>query len=142
MKALSVFLLAGLALTPVISAQAVELNDSFELIITPALTTDYRASGLSQTLGDPAAQLAVTLSHASGLYAGVWTSNVNFGYGSKTRQEIEYFGATSGRSTTTSAWTLTTPGTNSPAKATTTRATSRLCWMSTAFCSAANTSRT
>ncbi|WP_350616110.1 TorF family putative porin [Pseudomonas sp. HY7a-MNA-CIBAN-0227] len=91
MKALSIFMLAGLALTPLISAQALELNDNFELIITPALTTDYRVSGLSQTLGDPAAQLAVTLSHSSGLYAGIWTSNVNFGYGSKARQEIDYF---------------------------------------------------
>ncbi len=92
MKALSVFMFAGLALTPLINAQAVPLNDSFELVITPLLTSDYRASGISQTLGDPAAQLAVTLNHASGLYAGLWTSNVNFGYGSKTRQELEYYG--------------------------------------------------
>ena len=91
MNALSVFMLAALALTPLINAQAVELNDSFELIINPALVSDYRTSGISQTLGDPAAQLGITLNHASGLYAGVWTSNVDFGNGSKTRQEIEYF---------------------------------------------------
>jgi hypothetical protein len=30
-----------------------------------------------QTMGDPAAQLDLMLSHASGLYAGVWTSNVD-----------------------------------------------------------------
>lgn len=91
MNALSVFTLAALALTPLINAQAVEFNDSFELIINPALVSDYRTSGLSQTLGDPAAQLGIALNHASGLYAGVWTSNVDFGNGSKTRQEIEYF---------------------------------------------------
>lgn len=91
MNAASVFMLAGLALSPLLSAQAVELNDQFSLLITPTLVSDYRANGLSQTKGDPAAQLAVTLSHASGLYAGIWTSNVNFGYGSKARQEIEYY---------------------------------------------------
>ena len=91
MNALSVFMLTGLALTPLLSAQALPLNDEFELVITPTLVSDYRASGISQTLGDPAAQLAITLNHASGLYAGLWTSNVDFGHDSKTRQEIEYF---------------------------------------------------
>ena len=91
MNALSVFTLAGLALTPLLSAQALPLNDQFELVITPTLVSDYRANGISQTLGDPAAQLAITLSHASGLYAGLWSSNVDFGHGSKTRQEIEYY---------------------------------------------------
>ena len=91
MNALSVFMLTGLALTPLLSAQALPLNDEFELVITPTLVSDYRASGISQTLGDPAAQLTLTLNHASGLYAGLWTSNVDFGHGSKTRQEIEYF---------------------------------------------------
>ncbi|MES2870512.1 MAG: TorF family putative porin [Pseudomonadota bacterium] len=91
MKTASMFMLAGLALTPLFSAQAVELNDQFALVITPTLVSDYRASGISQTLGDPAAQLAVTLNHISGLYAGVWTSNVDFGYGTHTRQEIEYY---------------------------------------------------
>ena len=92
MKAFSVPMLAAFALTPLISAQAVELNDRFALVITPTLVSDYRANGISQTLGDPAAQLAVTLNHSSGLYAGIWTSNVDFGAGSKTRQEIEYYG--------------------------------------------------
>ena len=63
-----------------LQAQAIELNEQFALAITPGLYSDYRNSGISQTLGDPAAQLDLMLSHASGLYAGVWTSNVNFGY--------------------------------------------------------------
>ena len=91
MNALSVCMLTGLALTPLLSAQALELNDDFQLVITPTLISDYRANGLSQTLGDPAAQLSITLNHSSGLYAGLWTSNVDFGYDSKTRQELEYF---------------------------------------------------
>ncbi len=92
MNPLSVFVLVGLALSPLLSAQALELSDNFTLTIAPALVSDYRASGISQTLGNPAAQLAMTLNHSSGLYAGVWTSNVDFGYDSSTRQEIEYYG--------------------------------------------------
>ena len=34
---------------------------------------------------------SLTLAHASGLYAGVWSSNVDFGFGSSTRQELDYY---------------------------------------------------
>ena len=44
-----------------------------------ALTTDYRYRGMTQTQSDPALQGGFALSHSSGLYAGVWGSNVNFG---------------------------------------------------------------
>lgn len=74
-----------------LGAQAFELTDELSFNVTPAIVSDYRASGLSQTQGNPAAQLNLILQHASGLYAGVWTSNVDFGYDSKTRQEIEYY---------------------------------------------------
>lgn len=80
-----------------LQAQAIELNEQFALAITPGLYSDYRNSGISQTLGDPAAQLDLMLSHASGLYAGVWTSNVDFGYDWEnddrfgTRQEVDYY---------------------------------------------------
>ncbi|ENX31875.1 hypothetical protein F889_03765 [Acinetobacter colistiniresistens] len=46
---------------------------------TAALTTDYRYRGITQTETDPAVQGGFTLTHSSGLYAGVWGSNVNFG---------------------------------------------------------------
>lgn len=90
MKTLATFALASLALAP-LGSQALELNDEFSLAITPTIVSDYRASGISQTLGDPAAQLNLVLTHASGLYAGVWTSNVNFGNDLDTRQELEYY---------------------------------------------------
>ena len=67
------------------------MASSRSLIVTPAVFSDYRSSGISQTLGDPAAQLNVMLSHASGLYAGVWTSNVDFGHDDEARQELEYY---------------------------------------------------
>ncbi|MDP3845636.1 MAG: TorF family putative porin [Pseudomonas sp.] len=91
MKTLSLLAFAGLALAPLSSAQALELNEQFSLAITPAIVSDYRASGISQTLGDPAAQLAINLSHVSGVYAGVWASNVDFGHGDEARNELEYY---------------------------------------------------
>lgn len=87
----------ALAAGGTLQAQAIELNEQFALAITPAIYSDYRNSGISQTLGDPAAQLDLMLSHASGLYAGVWTSNVDFGYDWEnddrfgTRQEVDYY---------------------------------------------------
>lgn len=44
-----------------------------------AITTDYRFRGITQTLSDPAVQAGFTLTHRSGLYAGLWGSNVDFG---------------------------------------------------------------
>ncbi len=76
---------------PVISAQAVSLNENFDLALSAEVVSDYRSRGQSQTLGDPALQGSATLSHSSGLYTGVWTSNVDFGFDTKTRQEIDYY---------------------------------------------------
>jgi uncharacterized protein (TIGR02001 family) len=90
MKTLPLLALAGFALAP-FSSHAIELSEQFSLAITPLIATDYRASGISQTSGDPAAQLGITLSHVSGVYAGLWTSNVDFGPEDDARQELEYY---------------------------------------------------
>lgn len=50
-----------------------------ELSANVALTSDYVWRGVSQTNSDPAIQGGFDLSHESGLYAGVWGSNVEFG---------------------------------------------------------------
>ncbi|WP_353803179.1 TorF family putative porin, partial [Acinetobacter baumannii] len=44
-----------------------------------ALTTDYRFRGLSQSRNDPAIQGTFVLSHDSGLYAGIFAANTDFG---------------------------------------------------------------
>ncbi|MFW1952294.1 MULTISPECIES: TorF family putative porin [Acinetobacter] len=44
-----------------------------------ALTSDYRFRGMTQTENDAAIQGGFALTHSSGLYAGVWGSNVEFG---------------------------------------------------------------
>ncbi len=85
---LTLALLAGL-LAP--AAQAIELNDDYSLELNAGVFSDYRTRGISQTQNDPALQGSATLLHSSGLYAGVWSSNVDFGYGLKTRQEIDSY---------------------------------------------------
>ncbi len=82
---------ALLACAPLTSALAIELNQDFALQIDAALVSDYRTRGISQTQNDPAAQLGLTLQHASGAYLGAWTSNVDYGYDYKTRQEMDYY---------------------------------------------------
>lgn len=83
--------MAGLMLTPWGASQAIELSKDFSLALNAGLYSDYWSRGVSQTQGDPAIQGSATLSHSSGLYAGVWSSNVDFGHGSSTRQEIDYY---------------------------------------------------
>lgn len=81
---------AGLLLAP-LNCQALSLGDDFTLELSLAGVSDYRSRGVSQTLGDPALQAGATLMHASGLYLGAWTSNVDYGFDYKTRQELEYY---------------------------------------------------
>lgn len=83
--------LAGLLLAPCGLAQAIDLNEDFSLAVEASLLSDYRSRGISQTQGDPAVQGSATLLHGSGLYAGIWSSNVDFGFGSRTRQELDYY---------------------------------------------------
>lgn len=54
-------------------------NAELEASANVALTTDYIWRGVSQTDNGPAIQGGFDLSHGSGLYAGVWGSNVEFG---------------------------------------------------------------
>lgn len=97
--ALAATLLAGTALaaTP---AFADEADAPAEITVTGnvALTTDYRFRGVSLSGGDPAIQGGITVSHASGLYVGAWSSSIKGGpnYG---EQELDLFGGWSGEVT-------------------------------------------
>ncbi|PMY61871.1 MULTISPECIES: TorF family putative porin [Pseudomonas] len=90
MKTLSLFAIGALSLLPP-GSQALPLNDDIAVELELTLASDYRTRGISQTQNDPAAQAAATLLHSSGLYLGAWTSNVDFGGGLKTRQEVDYY---------------------------------------------------
>ena len=51
---------------------------SAEISVTPTLTSDYDFRGISQTSNDPAFQLGLTYTAETGMYFGVWGSNVDF----------------------------------------------------------------
>jgi len=90
-KTIKKFVVPTLFLTPWSFAHAVSLGDDFTLTATVGAFSNYWSRGVSQTQGDPAVQAGVTLAHSSGAYAGIWSSNVDFGHESKTRQEIDYY---------------------------------------------------
>lgn len=72
------------------SAMAWESADGqFSTSASVALSTDYVWRGYSQTDNEPAISGSFDLGHASGLYAGVWSSNVDFG--DETSQEIDIY---------------------------------------------------
>ncbi|MBK5516718.1 hypothetical protein JFT80_04140 [Pseudomonas sp. TH10] len=82
---------AGLLLAPWTFANAIQVGEDFTLSINAGIYSNYWSRGASQTKGDPAVQGSATLAHSSGAYLGIWTSNVDFGHESKTRQEIDYY---------------------------------------------------
>ena len=91
MKYKTLVLGAALACAPFASSHALVLTEDLSVQLEATLASDYRTRGISQTQNDPAIQAGATLQHASGLYLGVWSSNVDFGYGLKTRQELDYY---------------------------------------------------
>lgn len=56
---------------------------------TATVTSDYVLRGISQSHGDPAAQLGARLAFDSGLYASVWGSQVDFGPALGTDAEVD-----------------------------------------------------
>jgi uncharacterized protein (TIGR02001 family) len=66
------------------SAAASSLSSTF------TLASDYLFDGVSQTSNDPALQASLDYG-AGGFYAGLWTSNVDFGPGDPADQEIDLY---------------------------------------------------
>lgn len=60
-----------------------------------AITSDYVFRGISQTRGDPAVQGGFDFRHASGFFAGIWGSSVDFpsnrGRAKPRTLELDYF---------------------------------------------------
>ena len=67
-------LLAGTAAM----AQTTAPTPDYTLSYNVGVTNDYRFRGISQTTFDPALQAGVDFAHKSGVYLGVWGSNVSW----------------------------------------------------------------
>lgn len=61
--------------------------------------SDYRFRGISQNLNDPALQAGLTYTHSSGVYAGTWISNVDFGDAAGAAAEVDFFAGWGGELT-------------------------------------------
>tara|TARA_R110001592_G_scaffold363372_2_gene686259 strand:- start:133880 stop:134638 length:759 start_codon:yes stop_codon:yes gene_type:complete len=84
------FLLSSLFLSGNVSAeQEVAADKSYEITATATFTSDYVFRGVTQTQDDPAVQAAFDFSHSSGLFAGVWGSNVDTQEGGPTDDEAD-----------------------------------------------------
>jgi len=59
--------------------------------LTNKVVTDYTLNGISQTKGDPALQVSLDWAGKNGVYAGAWTSNVDFRPFENSRNEIDYY---------------------------------------------------
>ena len=90
--------LAAAGLLPLASAQAGTLSGS------AALTSDYVFRGITQTLGDPAAQFGLRWQSEPGVYAAVWGSTVEFPGDTGASSELDYVLGWSGN--LNDAWAL------------------------------------
>lgn len=81
-KSVPAFALAALAAATVQPAHA-------EVSSTVTLVSDYDFRGISQSALDPALQASLDFSTEGGFYAGLWTSNVDFGKGTDADVEVD-----------------------------------------------------
>ncbi|WP_374325707.1 TorF family putative porin [Azonexus sp.] len=70
--------LIALAIAGAVAAPAIAEDSPHTLSANVGLATDYIFRGISQTDHKPAIQGGFDYSHASGLYAGTWASNVSW----------------------------------------------------------------
>ncbi|MFK8399912.1 TorF family putative porin [Pseudomonas sp. BGr12] len=71
-------------------SQAVTLSDDFELIANIGAYSEYAMRGISYSQRNPVAQGYLTVAHKSGLYAGMWGSNVDIA-GVDANYEADYY---------------------------------------------------
>lgn len=92
--AIAALLVVGASGQAVAEKKAMETNIG-DFSANVAVYSDYIYRGISQTLEEPALQGGIDWSHDSGLYVGVWGSNVNFG-GSTEHVEVDVYGGYGG----------------------------------------------
>lgn len=73
------------------SAKADTQIGDFNISANAGILTDYVYRGVSQSDEGPAVQGGFDVNHNSGLYAGIWGSNVDFNDGDEASVEIDYY---------------------------------------------------
>ncbi len=90
----SVIAMSACAFT--VSANAETQLGDFTLSANTGLVTDYVFRGISQSDEGPAIQGGFDVGHSSGLYAGVWASNVDFNDEDEASVETDFYAGYSG----------------------------------------------
>jgi uncharacterized protein (TIGR02001 family) len=85
-----------------LSSIALSEEHIHEISTNVAISTDYIYRGGSQTREQPAISGGFDYGHASGVYAGVWASNVDFG--NSANIEIDYYGGIAGELSNGIGW--------------------------------------
>lgn len=92
---ISALCFAATSLLAASSAMAWESEDgAWSTSASVALSSEYVWRGISQTQSDPAISGSFDVGHSSGLYAGVWGSNVDFGTDASV--ELDYYAGFAG----------------------------------------------
>lgn len=92
MKKIALLSLAVMAVPAVAMAQDSGSILPGEFSANVGFVSDYIYRGISQTDEKPAVQGGIDWSHDSGVYLGVWGSNVDFGDGDDSTVEIDVYG--------------------------------------------------
>lgn len=92
---LGVLTLSALTLAP-LSAQAKMDNFDAEISANVGFVSQYVFRGISQSDENVAIQGGFDIAHGTGLYAGVWGSNVDFNDGDEASIEIDIYGGYGG----------------------------------------------
>lgn len=93
---------ALIASAMIVSAPMVQADSPHEFSANVALSTDYMYRGGSQTNEQPAISGGFDYGHSSGLYVGLWASNVDFG--DSANIEIDYYGGIAGEFSNGISW--------------------------------------
>jgi len=91
-----VFSVSLLALSVPVSSSRAEEASVVDVSANVAFVSQYSFRGLAQSNENPAVQGGFDISHKSGLYAGVWGSNVNFNDGDEANLETDLYVGYSG----------------------------------------------
>lgn len=74
-----------------LSAAAATTDWDAEISANVGFVTEYSFRGIAQSNEGPAVQGGFDIEHGSGLYAGVWGSNVNFNDGDEAHIEADFY---------------------------------------------------
>lgn len=87
--------LSTAVLTPLSANATMDAFDA-ELSANVGFVSEYSFRGIAQSNENPALQGGFDISHNSGLYGGVWGSNVNFNDGDEAHLELDAYAGYSG----------------------------------------------